>query len=149
MKHPLKLRVSDLRNDFAQHEVICTLQCAGNRRHTMRTKLKEVQGIDWGDAAVMNCKWRGPKLRDVLLKAGVGLKDLGKKGPAKISGGSDGTMHVAFACYQTPCQEDNWYGGSITLERAMREDAEVILALDVCHQRSISEAFALISWRTR
>jgi sulfite oxidase len=25
----------------------------------MRTKLKEVNGIDWFDGAVMNCKWSG------------------------------------------------------------------------------------------
>jgi hypothetical protein len=25
----------------------------------MRTKLKEVNGIDWFDGAVMNCKWTG------------------------------------------------------------------------------------------
>lgn len=38
---PLKLSVSDLQA-FPQHVVTCTLQCAGNRRHTMRTLLKEV-----------------------------------------------------------------------------------------------------------
>jgi len=37
----------------------------------MRTFLKEVDGIDWGDGAVMNWRWRGPRLRDVLLKVGV------------------------------------------------------------------------------
>ena len=85
----------------------------------MRTFLKEVDGIDWGDGAVMNCEWRGPRLRDVLLKAGVtGLE--GRKG-----------SHVAFACYHTKTQNDSWYGGSIELERGWSEEADVILALEV------------------
>ncbi|EEH46630.2 uncharacterized protein PADG_02728 [Paracoccidioides brasiliensis Pb18] len=69
--NPLRLSVDQLRHEFPQHEVLSALQCAGNRRHTMRTKLKEVVGLDWMDGAVMNCTWSGPRLRDVLIKAGV------------------------------------------------------------------------------
>ena len=87
----------------------------------MRTLLKEVDGVDWGDGAVMNCQWRGPRLRDVLLKAGVGVESQ-KKG------------HVAFACYHTKVQNDSWYGGSIELERGLSREGEVILALEVRHQ---------------
>ena len=32
---PLELSMKDLKNDFEQHDVVCALQCAGNRRHTM------------------------------------------------------------------------------------------------------------------
>lgn len=84
----------------------------------MRTLLKEVDGIDWGDGAVMNCKWRGPRLRDVLLKAGAN------------SPGED-HLQVAFSSYQVKCQDDDWFGGSAPLERCMREDGEVILAVEV------------------
>lgn len=87
----------------------------------MRMKLKEVNGIDWFDGAVMNCKWRGPLLKDVLLKAGgIDLPPDQWK-----------DAHVAFSCFQTPTQDDDWYGASIELSRAMRDDAEVILALDM------------------
>lgn len=87
----------------------------------MRTMLREVEGIDWGDAAVMNCKWKGPRIRDVLLRAGLSdvVNDPGRE------------MHVAFACYQVKCQDADWFGSSVTLERCMREDGEAILALDV------------------
>ncbi len=95
----------------------------------MRTLLKEVDGIDWGDGAVMNCRWKGPKLRDILNRAGVNLVDL-KKG------------HVAFACYKTPVQGDEWYGGSIELTRALRDDADVLLALEV--QRLVQAVFELM-----
>ena len=104
--------------------MICALQCAGNRRHTMRTLLKEVQGIDWFEGAVMNCKWKGPRLRDVLLQAGL---DIGQ---------SAGTQtHVEFSCHQNPSQETDWYGTSIPLELAMAPDAEVIIALEVATSR--------------
>ena len=84
----------------------------------MRTLLKEVHGVDWGDGAVMNCCWKGPRLRDVLKRAEVTVSDQGR-------------AHVAFACFATQCQDDEWYGASIELERAMREDGDVLLALEV------------------
>ncbi|TDZ17637.1 Sulfite oxidase [Colletotrichum orbiculare MAFF 240422] len=111
----LCLTVDELATNFAQHEVVCVLQCAGNRRHTMRTLLKEVDGIDWGDAAIMNCSWRGPKLRDILDAAGVAHNP---------------EAHVAFSCYQSETEKDSWYGASIELERAMDENREIILALE-------------------
>ena len=84
----------------------------------MGTFLKEVNGIDWGDGAVMNCTWGGPKLKDVLDDAGVNVSDLKE-------------AHVAFACYKTPVQGSKWYGGSIELDRALRDSADVLIALEV------------------
>ncbi|OAX77940.1 hypothetical protein ACJ72_07756 [Emergomyces africanus] len=154
--NPLRLSVDQLRHDFPQHEVITALQCAGNRRHTMRTKLKEVVGLDWMDGAVMNCSWRGPRLRDVLLRAGVkGYNDNNRNinninhdngcdnntnGNGTMANGANGhsdagknlpEMHVSFTCDQLRCQEDSYYGGSIELWRAMAVDREVILALEM------------------
>lgn len=115
---PLDLSIEQLKTWYPQHEIISVLQCAGNRRHTMRTLLKEVNGIDWGDGAVMNCKWRGPKLKDVLGGAGVKVQD--RRG-----------AHVAFACHKTRVQNSDWYGVSIELERALRDSADVLIALEV------------------
>jgi sulfite oxidase len=84
----------------------------------MRTKLKEVSGIDWFDGAVMNCKWTGPLLKDVLEKAGVNIEE------SKLS-----EAHVAFSCYQTPTQEDDFYGASIPLSRALDRKSSILLAL--------------------
>jgi sulfite oxidase len=117
VKKELSLSIDDLKG-LPQHSIICALQCAGNRRHTMRTKLKEVSGIDWFDGAVMNCKWTGPLLHDVLEKAGV---DIEKE--------KWHSTHVAFACHQTATQEDEWYGASIPLSRAMDPDCGIMLAL--------------------
>ncbi|CAI6307837.1 unnamed protein product [Periconia digitata] len=119
VKKELSLSISDLQS-LPQHTVICALQCAGNRRHTMRTKLKEVSGIDWFDGAVMNCAWTGPLLVDVLEKAGVDVSE--EKRP---------DAHVAFSCFQTPTQEDEWYGASIPLSRALDPNASILLALEM------------------
>jgi sulfite oxidase len=91
------LSIRDLEKGLVQHSVVCALQCAGNRRHTMRTKIKEVSGIDWFDGAVMNCIWTGPLLCDVLKVAGT------------ISTDQYDHVHVAFGCHSTKVQEDDWY----------------------------------------
>lgn len=86
----------------------------------MRTKLKEVSGIDWFDGAVMNCKWTGPLLCDVLSKAGIAVSDSECK-----------DAHVAFSCYQTFTQDDKYYGASIPLSRAMDSESSILLALEM------------------
>ncbi|EYE95536.1 putative sulfite oxidase [Aspergillus ruber CBS 135680] len=120
VRTPVTLSVKQLATEFPQYQIICALECAGNRRHTMRTLLREVEGIDWGDGAVMNCKWKGPKLRDVLRSAGG------------ITGRIE-NLHAAFSCYQVRTQNDTWYGGSVPLERIMKDEdgGDVILALEM------------------
>lgn len=96
----------------------------------MRTRVKEVQGIDWRDAAVMNCAWRGPRLRDVLLAAGV--EDLD---PLRDSDKED--SHVGFECHAVNVQDDSWYGASVPLRYAMSKAADIILALEVYHPNHV------------
>ncbi|EON62927.1 hypothetical protein W97_02153 [Coniosporium apollinis CBS 100218] len=83
--------------------MICALQYAGNRRHTMRTNLIEVDGV------AMNRVLRGSRLCELLRGARV-LEVLDEKARER-------------AC------EDGWYGASILLSRALDEDADVVLAL--------------------
>lgn len=118
----LDLTMDQLVNDFPQARVTCTLQCAGNRRHTMRTRMKEVLGVDWFDAALMTCTWEGPRVRDILLAAGVEEPVLHNNVAPK---------HVHFANYGGKVQADEWYGGSIPLDRAMDPAMDVILAVKV------------------
>lgn len=114
VSNPRQLSISDLKSNYSQHALTCALQCAGNRRHTMRTLLSEVQGLDWFDGAVMNCTWRGPLLRDVLCLQ----PDL-----------QDNELQVAFACNAVPCQDDDWYGASLPFRRVLETD--VMLALEM------------------
>ena len=96
----------------------------------MRTEFKEVNGIDWFAGAVMNGIWKGPLLRDVLLKAGLAIS---------------GNAHVAFSCTQTLVQDDWYYGGSIDLARCMDQDKQVILGLEVDHFPPLNPSAQLIS----
>lgn len=121
--NPMELSIASLANDFPQHTVTCALQCAGNRRHSMRTRIKEVAGVDWFDGALMNCVFEGPLLCDVLLAAGVGENEPLQEGVRP--------EHVQFACFGKT-QEDDFYGGSIPFDRALDPAMDVILALKVC-----------------
>lgn len=84
----------------------------------MRTRIREVEGIDWFDAAILNAEWTGPLLRDVLTEAGVKVDE---------TAGS----HVQLASYQTKVQDDEWYGSSVPLAMALDKTREVILAVKV------------------
>lgn len=115
----------------------------------MRTRLREVKGIDWFDGAAMCCVWRGPRLRDVLGAAGVvfdcaaaagggaalervdSVVDGGGGGGRGVGdGGGRGGLHVQFASHATACQEEGWYGASIPLVRAMSAEDEVVVAVE-------------------
>jgi len=120
VSNPLNLTIGDLQSKFPQHLVTCALQCAGNRRHAMRTRIKEVQGIDWFDAAILNAEWTGPLLRDVLNAAGLQESD-------------DKHLHLQLASTRMKVQEDDWYGSSIPLSMALDKEREAILALKVQH----------------
>ncbi|KAF1817543.1 sulfite oxidase [Eremomyces bilateralis CBS 781.70] len=121
VSNPINLTIHELANKFKQATITSALQCAGNRRHTMRTELHEVQGIDWFDGAVMNGVWTGPRIRDVLLKVGLDQKAQEEMG----------SWHVQFACLGFDCQDDSYYGSSISLARAMDYGKDAILALQL------------------
>ena len=78
--------------------------------------VKKVNGVLWDDGVVCNAKWGGVRLRDILLHANVDL---------------EGAAHVQFASHVTPCEDDEYYGASIPLEKAMDEQGDVLLAWEV------------------
>ncbi|KAJ9634004.1 hypothetical protein H2204_006551 [Knufia peltigerae] len=88
----------------------------------MRTRIKEVVGVDWFDGAVMNCAFEGPLVRDILLAAGVGEEDGAM--PRNVV-----PKHIHFANHGGKTQHDEWYGGSIPFARAMDLEMDVILAV--------------------
>jgi sulfite oxidase len=110
---PLNLTHDDLTTEFAQHRVVATLACAGNRRAEL-LRVHPIPGKDpWEHGAISTAEWRGARLVDVLTAAGVGRED---------------GLHVEFlapdvAQEARPVQS---YGSSIPLKKAMSE--EVLLA---------------------
>ncbi len=61
------LSLADL-HALPQVEVTAVCQCSGNRRGLSQP---HVAGVEWGYGAMGNAAWRGPRLKDVLAKAGV------------------------------------------------------------------------------
>ena len=86
---------------------------------------KEVKGVLWKDGVIANVKWSGVRLCDVLNH--VGVQD-------------DGQSHVCFASHATLCQDDEYYGSSVPISKAMAQDGGVLLAFEVviCFSASLA-----------
>ncbi len=67
VEKPIRLTAREL-NEFRQSEVVAVCQCSGNRRGLVPS---HVPGVQWGNGAMGCASWRGPRLRDVLARAGV------------------------------------------------------------------------------
>ena len=81
-------------------------------------KDKPVEGLPWGQGTICNVRWRGVRLRDLLLQA-------------KIRGTNGGTLHACFASHVTSCEEDDWFGASIPLDKALDEQGDALIAYEV------------------
>lgn len=69
--NPLDLTLDQLRARFAEHSVVATLQCAGNRRKDLLA-VRDIPGeAPWGPAATSTARWSGVRLGDVLRAAGL------------------------------------------------------------------------------
>jgi sulfite oxidase len=67
VEKPLTLSLAEL-SKMETHSIVNTLECAGNGRSLQRP---QVPGIQWGKGAVGTARFSGPRLRDVLQRAGV------------------------------------------------------------------------------
>lgn len=67
VEKPLTLTLADL-SKIENHSVVNTLECAGNGRGFYRP---QVPGVQWGKGAVSTARFSGPRLRDVLQRAGA------------------------------------------------------------------------------
>lgn len=66
-QNPLVLTHDDLRR-LPAVEVVAVNMCAGNRRGLSQP---HVTGVEWGNGAMGNARWRGVRLKDVLNRAGI------------------------------------------------------------------------------
>jgi sulfite oxidase len=67
VEKPLTLSLAGLAK-LEPYSVVNTLECAGNGRSLHRP---QVPGIQWGKGAVGTARFTGPRLRDVLQRAGL------------------------------------------------------------------------------
>jgi len=68
VKQELKISLKELKTNFEQVEVSAVLQCGGNSRSAFEPT---AGGIQWGSGAVGCAKWKGVRLKDILIKAGL------------------------------------------------------------------------------
>ncbi|KAJ7052517.1 Oxidoreductase, molybdopterin-binding domain-containing protein [Mycena amicta] len=108
----LRISLRDLKS-FPKAEVTAVLQCAGNRRKEMGA-IKPVNGVLWASGVVANCRWGGARLCDLLKR--VGVRDY---------------TQVCFASYATLCQDDSYYGASISVSKATTLEDDVLLAYEM------------------
>ncbi|MFZ0300540.1 MAG: sulfite oxidase [Candidatus Sulfotelmatobacter sp.] len=106
VEKPLTLNLVEL-SKIETHSVVNTLECAGNGRSLHRP---QVPGIQWGKGAVGTARFSGPRLRDVLQRAGV--KPTGK--------------HVMFRGLDEVPGKVPPFIRSIPIEKAL--DADTIIA---------------------
>ncbi|KAG6550915.1 hypothetical protein Mapa_007530 [Marchantia paleacea] len=115
VKRPMKLSMEDLSTKFPQREFPCTLVCAGNRRKEQNMTAQSI-GFNWGAAAVSTSVWKGVRLCEVLRYCGVMSR---KKG----------ARYVCFEGAETlPAAGGSKYGTSLTIEKALDDACDVILA---------------------
>jgi sulfite oxidase len=129
VKYPLEMTVADLETRFPQHTVVAGMQCGGNRRREM-SQVRHVNGLDWDRAAIGNVVWTGPKLRDILLAAGVDRDCRKLEDPTKPK---RAPWHVQFEGADRD-EQGNPYGGSIEACRALSEEKDVIIATKMNHK---------------
>ncbi len=111
----LELSLEELRERFAEREVVATLQCAGNRREGL-IAVRDIPGeAPWGPGATGNAAWRGVALADLLAAAGVG----------------EDTQHVALlgADVSPEAEPPQRFGASIPRHKALA--GEVLLAWEM------------------
>jgi DMSO/TMAO reductase YedYZ molybdopterin-dependent catalytic subunit len=65
---PFELTLEQLKREFDPVEIVAVCQCAGNRRGLSDP---HVPGVQWGDGAVGNARWKGARLKDILTRAGL------------------------------------------------------------------------------
>lgn len=92
-----------------------TLQCAGNRR-LEHNKVKPVAGVQWDAGAIGTAEWSGPRLSDLLAKAGV----------------KSGAKHLWFEGLDTVALKERQtaFGGGVPIEKAMRPETLVALTMN-------------------
>ncbi len=82
-ERPLALSLADLRSGFPPHQVVATLQCAGNRRAGLIALRPIPDQAPWGSGAISTASWDGVRLADVLAAAAPlpGARHVGFEGP--------------------------------------------------------------------
>jgi sulfite oxidase len=114
IKNKHKFTLQDLKTKFPKHQVVTTLQCAGNRREDLHSNEHKVFiAPHWVVGAISTAKWGGPKIRDVLKYCGLDVDGMALGNVDNLE-----IKHVQFEGYDTD-ETGLCYGGSIPIDKAV------------------------------
>jgi len=121
-----KFTLNDLKTKFTKHEVVTTLQCAGNRREDLHDdKHKIFIAPHWVVGAISTAKWGGVRMRDVLKHCGLDVD-----GMALGTTENPSIKHVQFEGYDTD-ESGFCYGGSIPIDKVVDGLGDAIFAFEM------------------
>lgn len=121
-----KFTLNDIKTMFPKHEVVTTLQCAGNRREDLHDRGHKVFiAPHWVVGAISCAKWGGAKLRDVLKHCGLDVDGMafGTVNPKNIK-------HIQFEAYDID-ETGMCYGGSIPIDKAVDPLGDCLVAYEM------------------
>jgi len=116
----------ELKTLFPKHEVISTLQCAGNRQEDFVTPDRPLYvAPHWRNGAIGCAKWGGVKVRDILTYCGLDMDAIAL-----------GKLHVPDArivnCIGLDTDETGIpYAGVLPMEKVVDPFGDVILAYEM------------------
>jgi len=79
-----EVTLDQLKTEFEPVELTALCQCSGNRRGLASP---HVAGVQWGDGAMGNARWKGARLKDVLARLGIK-----KEAVEVVMSGADGPV---------------------------------------------------------
>jgi sulfite oxidase len=113
---PATLSLGRLQAGFEHHDLVATLQCAGNRRAGLLA-VRDIPGeAPWGPGAISTARWTGVSLADVLAEAGL----------------RPDAAHIAFtgADVSPSARPPQPFGGSIPVSKATAGDVLLAWAMN-------------------
>ena len=120
-----KFTLDDLKSKFTKHEVVTTLQCAGNRREDMHNDNHKIFiAPHWVVGAMSTAKWGGVKMRDVLKYCGMDVDAMALGECTR----TEHIKHLQFEGYDTD-ETGLCYGGLFLSIRQLTDSATLSLHL--------------------
>ena len=118
--------LKQLKEEFPKHEVVSSLQCAGNRQEDFVSDGRPLYvAPHWRNGAIGNAKWGGVRVRDILRACGMDVDGivLGHKS-------LNGMKIVNFIAEDTD-ETGTPYAGVIPIEKAIDPWGDAILAYEM------------------
>ncbi len=122
----LVLTLADLKTKFPRHEVVCALQCAGNRQEDFVTPDRPLYvAPHWRAGAIGCAKWVGVKVRDIFRAAGLDVDGMA------LGNTSHPKVKIVNFIGEDADETGTPYAGVIPIEKVVNPFGDAILAYEM------------------